>query len=885
MGTFIFGALFVLVHGETPALPRPDESFVTERIGDRSVKVFDFDERKLGNFESMPRHWRPLTGPGRPRFLEAGFDHSIGHGAAPSFKLPADGGSVAAQYAARDIHVHPGCDYEVSAWIRPEGLVHAAASLTAYYLDHALNIIPESEQHSERIRGDADGRWRHVRIRLPGGFERARWIGLTCEVAQPRNDDAVGEGPRKIVEHDASAAAWFDDITVMRLPRMSIGALGGPILLKGQPIGITALVADLDGKGIRASLRIHDADGAVMEELSVDPVAIGRPGRVVQISPLGPGRFTAQLVVRVGDQTLLSDDETFVVIEHEVGKSLPPARSPVGVILDGSALSNASTTLELLGHLDAGAVKVPVWRSDTSAESILAGEAGVNQILRELQNTNASVVAVLASPPNCLLDEMAHSSNSVWKTLAGPAENWRAFLGFVVTHYGPKVRAWQIGADSEGLKPELEMNAAITNVRNEMKSLLAASPLVLPADTNPGPPTQNTAMADIRSITLPEQLSAEQIPAYLGGTRPKRAQEFWVTLESMPSDRYPREIRLAEWGRRIIAALGVGARCVFVRQPWSFECSGDRVRPIIQEDLIVERTIGAALSGLASGGPVWLDHGVEAWLFSNTASGMGAIAAWPRGEWAEPPGVWVDADSNTRRIDLWGRATPLGGGMGERRVALETAPIIIAPVSAWRMATVASFVLDAAELQVSVAEQTRRVSLTNAGRARLTGKLRLDVPDGWRIRPATLSIDLPPGESTQCEVAFRLPSNLAEGDYVLVGRLMTGEKEPHSLTLRTPLHVGAPGLNVSVFTRSDGDSLRVFQRITNTANRPLQLSASLICAKVPRQVRLIPSLAPGQTAIREYMIPLAGGQGARYIRTSVEEIGGALRHHQLTRLK
>jgi hypothetical protein len=97
--------------------------------------------------------------------------------------------------------------------------------------------------------------------------------------------------------------------------------------------------------------------------------------------------------------------------------------------------------------------------------------------------------------------------------------------------------------------------------------------------------------------------------------------------------------------------------------------------------------------------------------------------------------------------------------------------------------------------------------------------------------------------------------------------------------------VGAPGLDVNVLTRTEGESLRVVQRITNTSDRSLQLEASVTCTKVPRQCRLIRNLAPGQTAVREFVLPSIANLAGPYIRTSVEEIGGGFRQNQLTKLR
>lgn len=68
-----------------------EQTFVSSKIRDRLTKAFDFDERAIGNYESMPAGWRQLNAVRYPRFLEPKFDMKVGHDAPPSFKLPLTG--------------------------------------------------------------------------------------------------------------------------------------------------------------------------------------------------------------------------------------------------------------------------------------------------------------------------------------------------------------------------------------------------------------------------------------------------------------------------------------------------------------------------------------------------------------------------------------------------------------------------------------------------------------------------------------------------------------------------------------------------------------------------------------------------------------------------
>lgn len=145
-------------------------------------------------------------------------------------------------------------------------------------------------------------------------------------------------------------------------------------------------------------------------------------------------------------------------------------------------------------------------------------------------------------------------------------------------------------------------------------------------------------------------------------------------------------------------------------------------------------------------------------------------------------------------------------------------------------------------------------------------------------------IDVQAGATQTLEVAFILPSNAGAGDYTLGGELEIDDTKADVLFLRTALHVGSMEAEMSVFSRTESDTVHLTQRITNLSDRPLQLRASLLIPNISRQSRLINSLAPGKTTLREYTLPLSKMKGADRIRASIEEIGGPVRLHRTIQL-
>jgi hypothetical protein len=322
----------------------------------RLVKLFDFDERKLGNYESMPINWRRITEEGFPRFLEPRFDQAVGHETTPSLYLPVVSGSCGIHYLGKDIEVVPGCDYLVSAWIKPDRLTHAGARIRAYYVDSGHMKLADSDRFSETIRFDGHGTsWRHVTIRLPAVGTEARWIGLSCSVEQREQLPLDANEPRAIPLRDANAGAWFDDITVLRMPRVSLSCMAiANVFVANRPADVVACIADTDGKGIEGHLHILDATGRLLHRIPVPVVPTDHPGETIRLPVLGAGLYHAVLRVGASHGEMAQAEMEFICLSaHENQES--PSRGGLCVTLSPEAVQDVHTTLQMLDSLGVGA--------------------------------------------------------------------------------------------------------------------------------------------------------------------------------------------------------------------------------------------------------------------------------------------------------------------------------------------------------------------------------------------------------------------------------------------------------------------------------------------------------------------------------------------------
>ena len=887
--TPIMAALVPLL-GAPPSLAAPPKhdavtDLSTAAMRRRMVKSFDFNERSLGNFEAIPMNWLPVEGPEYRRFLEARFDEKVGHRAPPSFLLALQGGSLASQYFAKDIPVHAGSEYRLIAWVRPRRLTHAGAYLTIYYLDHALRKIESTERRSVEVKGPSDHEsWQRVMIDLPAGDENARWIGLTCHVDQSTIPKTKTDVVHPIEYHDVHGAAWFDDITILRLPRISLSLnTDEGVYLPGSPTVCTVNMVDLDGADIRTDLDILAADGRILETHPLDSAKLARQAATVQIADLPAGCYAARLRARVGDRVLSEQQRIFL----RLGDSLTRehrGKGGFGIVADSSLFAHRDITERLLRILEPSMVKLPLWREDLHDKAIVRGDPHLEELVEALHDADIGMVGVLESAPESLAKQYSLTEQSVTSILATNPNQWRPYIALILTRFGQRISAWQLGADDTPFLGDPALSAkALANLRREMRTLIGLPQVVIPRSFQYATPTA-ALPADIFSLTVPGHFGAERIAEQSEDIAGTDGRGRWATMQQPDPERFDRRWRLIHYARRLAVARARGMDMVFVPQPWHITEVDNKAIVEPQEEFILLRTLNQTLRGLDPAGPIWVGPGMRASLFTSSSQRDGALVVWAEAQGLATGDLTIDLGADAQEIDLWGNVRSPESVQGGRRFKVDATPRIIRPVSPSRVRMLAGFTVNNPAIQATIREHHRVVTFTNTHDARISGVLRFQAPSGWRIRPKKTRFDLAPTETTKIDITLRIPRNQAAGDDELLGHLTVESEKFPNLTLRTPLKVDAPGLDVNVMAFDQGRVVDVVQRITNRTDGPLNLRAFLIAPGKDRISGLIKNLAAGQTAVRKYEVPRASTPAGAYIRVSVEQVGGSLRHNAVLKL-
>jgi len=872
---------------QSPVVAPPAARPARPALPPRVVKRFDFNERLLGNGERTPMNWSRIEGAGLPRYLEGVFDHAVGHDAAPSYHFALQGGSLATQYVARDIPVRPGAIYQIVAFIRPSHVVHAGAFVTACYTDQNLRRIETTARQSEPVRGGAkDEPWQRVAFALPAAPRNAGWITLTCELRQAVRPAPSRASPRPIQLEDADAQAWFDDISIIRLPDVSLELAASNVPVSAnvfageETILAAAVVRDNDSQGIVNRLEVFDGDGRSCFSRDVDttPVDGDVQPAALALPELAAGPYLARLTARSGDETLVSIERRFIRLGAD-GPRTPGMVSPIGVSLTSDAVADLAGTARVLQCMGPGHVKVPIWRTEIDDRRLVYGDSAFNRFLDGLIAQGTTPVAVLESPPRSLIETFDPGADRLLDVLASPPARWRPYLALPLARLGARVRHWQLGPDAEpdqNVNPE-QARMAVSQVSAELQPLVNQPVVVIPSCATAllqGAATSQPAGVEAgETLTLSDGLAWQHIQGQIGMLNRDGPRPRWGLVERLNAERLERHARLTEFARRLVAALATGLDGVFVRQPWTVGPGG--IVPM--DELAIAHTLAAALAGCTKVTPVWIDRDATAWWFSSGDGQPGVLIAWTQGDAGGPRRVAVDLGNRVQRLDIWGNRTPEPPGA----IQLTASPSIFESVAGWRVLAQASLALDDPRVMPVLEPQRRTLTLRNPLPTRLRGRMRIVTPAGLNVSPRVADVDLAAGQTFQFPLEMLVPTNFPAGEHVLPVEMKIDGDDAVALTLRTRLMVEAPGLDVQVLAEAERGRVRIVQRITNRTDRSLVLRSILVAPGRPRASRTIPDLPPGQSVTRTYYVDTAAGADAAsgLARVGVEEFGGGLTHN------
>jgi hypothetical protein len=448
----VIGAMAALT--QAPAQDgQPERPAAARRI----VAQFDFDKPEPF---ALPRYWDMAQDgsaagprPGFPVFNGAEHDMSIAYRGGGSVRVFTRGGSACLRLNTGVVPVFSETEYLISAKARTRGLTRAKAGLVARYLDKSGQPLPGTEVRSELIATSGD-QWHLLSAPLRSAEPAAAYVQVDLDILQPEQFEKPELGPHQLWPNEFPGEAWFDDVTVVQLPRVTVTTDSGTNLIRGgPPPKIKVSIRDLTGETVTGRLTIQDAAGRLVDEQLRDPDA----GLVSwnwqpNLTRYGWYRATMELSTqdrRVGgthvDFVWMPDDRTGRGAVRESTGPLGRDRQRFGIALDDLPSESRSLLPSLLAIIDSGSVTIPVWTPEQNPEAVRDLAMQLVALVSELKAGWQDVAFALPRIPRELAESAKLEPEDLPSLFARDEKVWLPYLLPLVDKYGQTVRRWQIG--------------------------------------------------------------------------------------------------------------------------------------------------------------------------------------------------------------------------------------------------------------------------------------------------------------------------------------------------------------------------------------------------------------------------------------------------------
>lgn len=844
----------------------------------RVVHRFDFDERAQGNLEDMPKYWIPFRPAGFPPYARGGFDPRIGHDSAPSFHLLSEGRNVAFHYRGEEIPVRTNSEYRIEGFIRIDGLEFGRACLSAHFIDGQGNILIDSMVRSRYIGGANDSGWVPVELYLGAASPQAHSIGLIAWVVDEGVWDDSIPRRRHIPGMDVRGGAWFDDITVYRLPRVALRSSSpSNVLGDGEAQELLVELADLDDPTLSGALSIRSADGSLVAGRSI-PVALHADADPIRLDVrhLPSGLYRARLDVQAQGIRVVSHELMFV----RCGERLSPQESVVrsfGVVIDPRDRTARETELPLLERIVGRSVKVPVWSglpNDSASETTID-----HRFFQELARRNFSTVGVLHGPPRTTLRNRGAYAPSLLEFLETEHGECQEALNEVAAPLAGTFRWWQIGPDDrQHTLLSHQMPQAADRLRSALRPFLT-SPLLAAAVSGLDATPPDDPVTDHVTIHLSPEVAPATYSMKINAWRAAGYERVSAFVDPLPDERFDDAAGLAQWTQRVIVARHSGADTVFVPQPWRTSPVGGATTIAPSQGYLALRTLADVIGDAPPGPRLFLSDRVDFVSFQNGANSI--LALWDSNTGGRRRSVAMQLGDDARAIDLTGQAVALQSDkLGREVLEIGEMPLLIHGASTRLIALQSAFSIRSHD--VTPGGEPSRMVLTIDPSFEKTemGTVRLVAPGSCEVWPREFELRVTRQEPQEVPLELRCPAGEAAGTKTLSARVRLSDNE-HYFEVPMAFDLRMDGVDVWGQAVLEGDRLVLRHGVTNRSDGVLNLRSAASVPGRERQYRPFTNVQPGETQVVHYRYPDSAPLLGRRVMLGISELEEGNRSHNL----
>jgi hypothetical protein len=719
-------------------------------------------------------------------------------------------------------------------------------------------------------------------------------IGLACYVLQASSWDESPRIPRAIDTADIDVGAWFDEISVVRLPRVRLTSTADTAVFGPDEVAtLLADVADTDAVGLTAKLHVSAADGSEVRCVSV-PIRTpeGEAPLPTALPRLVPGLYTASLEVRAPGMPLRSPRVTFIKLapapqetdNHAVAGSSSrrgaPERVGYGLVLPSYASSVWPRVASLAEQLGISEIKLPLWSPSEPSEGTAELNPGLVEFLGQLVRRGGRVVGALeADSPRSA--ELGLPTSLIDVLNEDPA-GWGPQLKQVLARYAHLVDNWQIGTDgAAALVWDSRLARTVPRLENTMEEIIS-SPLLVSCWSLQQEMVGGHVPCWGLSLFAPCEVSPDELGAHFAAFDRQPYAERWITLEPLPRGRYERSAALADYAKRLVRAHATGADTVFVPPPWTVREELDRTIIEPDERLMFLRTFVSLLGGARSVKELSLSDGTQGQMFQRPGEAL--LVLWNAAAPQEGLPLEMYLGGAPRQVDPWGIESPVELADDKHVLRVGRMPTVVRGFDSELMLLRTSIVLEPEELEASPEEHEVYLQITNPYRHSISGQIRLIAPPRWVLEPRHIAYSLAVGETQRERFGVRFPFNEAAGPKEIIARVTLDAARRLVIDVPLSLEIGLNDVAVTVIAQVVQDRVIVRQSITSFADHPLYFEGFVVVPDQPRRTRLIPGIGPGETVIKEYDIPGVRELSGRKLRVGLREVDGNILYNAHVRV-
>ncbi len=834
--------------------------------GAEVVEIFacDFEEDRDANYDRWPDQWTRQTGPGYPRYLRVEIEEDCEQPDNQCLGLHLDGGAAAAM--SPPIRVSPFYSYLATCRLRTEDLRGHAATLQITAFDDQGEIISQVSTPPYR---KAD-KWTRIQIGpWTSSDEDVRYVVLSVHLEPDSGSDLFG-------------AAYFDDVTLARVPHISLAA-NAPLHWYTDPTAptITCRISGIQSPEVRVQFRVLDAlDRCLASEEKVlvfnSPASSdnneppGRDGQITWRPPLSAnGFYRVTASVQLTEKTALERSLTLIVY--------PPLEERSGgdfgwSFPEGDARISIRSVATLAEFAGLGWIKFPVWFA--ANDKVRADELA--WLAERMSRQNIQMVGILDTPPPSPADANRPDSGRLPAALAfAEPQVWQPLVDPVLTRLALKTRWWQLGSDYDTSYLELpDLEARLRSVNDYFRRFSQDCRMGLAWPWLHELPPLPPGLCSFYSQGGRPSLTATELQHYLTSAS-ATAGTAWVRIEPLPADRYDVTTRVRDLTMCMMAAKKGRAATIMLPDPFH-QGTGVLFPDGTPRELLLPWTILARNLGKAEYvGEFLLPAGSTAYVFER--NGQAILVLWNEVECTEK--IFLGDPHKVRLIDLWGKESSIEIEQQDEAIVqvlpCGRIPILVTganlPIARLRMDF--AFNTDAIP-SIFGREQNVELSFTNHFSQGIGGTVTIHAPNTWSIAPQRLYVRGLPDERQSHTFQVRLGTNSTCGEHTLRFDFDLRADERYRFSVFRPLHVGLADVTFELHTYLDDQgTLFVEQHLINRSDRVVNFNCLLFLPNYKRQ-RLQMLRVPRGRHIETYVVPNGESMVGQNVWLRAEEIAG-----------